>query len=129
MYEGISGIDFLRANLCDEIIFKELDSPLILAGLALFNQVENFQIIYSSNVVGYVEKNNIFWDDSFNKNNVKITVKKKIFIPTKFNVQGENIEVENKVWKCLEVLSNKTLVPKSKKSRNNGAGAGINDND
>ena len=81
MYEGISGIDFLRANLCDEIIFKELDSPLILAGLALFNQVENFQIIYSSNVIGYVEKNNIFWDESFKKNNVKITVKKKIFIP------------------------------------------------
>tara|TARA_B100001540_G_C15725876_1_gene605283 strand:- start:87 stop:701 length:615 start_codon:yes stop_codon:yes gene_type:complete len=129
MFEGISGLDFFKSGLYNEISFCNLDSPLILAGLGLINEVHSVQIIYSSNVIGYIENNNFFWDEKFNRNNVKITIKKKKFFPPKFNVPKNKIEIENKIWKYFETLSYKTLVPESEQSRIDGAGAGLEDND
>jgi len=60
MYEGISSVDYFRTGLYEEILFEKLDSPMILIGLGLINRVDNFQIIHSSNVIGYVDKGNFF---------------------------------------------------------------------
>ena len=129
MFEGVTGLDFFQTGLYDEISFYNLDSPLILAGLGLINEVQSFQITHSSNVVGYIDDHKLFWDEKFNENNVKITIKKKSFVPKKYNFLKNNIDIEKNIWKSLQVLSLKTLVPESEQSRLDGAGAGIEDND
>ena len=129
MYEGISGVDYFRTGLYEEILFEKLDSPMILIGLGLVNGVKDFQITHSSKVIGYVDQGNFFWDKNFHNRKIEITIKKKEFIPSNFNILVEDIEIEDKIWKNFEVLSYKTLVPQSIKSRIEGAGAGIVDND
>ena len=129
MYEGISGVDYFRTGLYEEILFEKLDSPMILIGLALINRADSFQITHSSNVIGYVNQGNFFWKKGFLNRNIEITIKKKDFIPPYFNISVEDIEINNNIWKNFELFSYKTLVPQSKKSRIEGAGAGINDND
>ena len=129
MYEGISSIDFFRTGLYEEIIFEKLDSPMILIGLGLINRVDNFQMIHSSNVIGYVDQGNFYWDKNFHNRNIKITIKKKEYFPSSYNVSSEVIEIDKIIWQEFELLSYKRLVPQSRQSRNEGAGAGIIDND
>ena len=129
IFEGISGLDFFRTNLYDEIIFEELDSPLILIGLGLINNVENFKVLNSSSLIGYVDKKKIFWNENFTENNVKILIKKEKFKIQQFNSVKSEIKIDKTVWKNLELLSRKILVPESNLSRDFGAGANINDND
>ena len=129
IFEGISGLDYFRTNLYDEIIFEELDSPLILIGLGLINNVENFKVLNSSSLIGYVDKKKIFWNENFTGNNVKILIKKEKFKIQQFNSVKSEIKIDKTVWKNLELLSRKILVPESNLSRDFGAGANINDND
>ena len=129
MYEGISSVDYFRTGLYEEILFEKLDSPMILIGLGLINRVDNFQITHSSKVIGYVDQAKFFWDKNFHNRNIEIKIKKKKFFPPYFNVSSEDIEINNKIWKYFELFSNKRLVPESKQSRIEGAGAGMIDND
>ena len=129
MYEGISSVDYFRTGLYEEILFEKLDSPMILIGLGLINRVDNFQITHSSNVIGYVDKGNFFWDKNFNNRNIEIAIKKNEYIPSDFNASSEVIEIDKIIWQEFELLSYKRLVPQSRQSRNEGAGAGIIDND
>lgn len=129
IFEGISALDYFRTNLYNEIIFEELDSPLILMGLGLINNVENFKVLNSSSLIGYVDKKNIFWNVNFNKKNSKILIKKGKFKPQQFTSVKSEIKINKTVWKNLEILSRRILVPESSLSRDFGAGANINDND
>ena len=129
IFEGISGLDYFRTNLYDEIIFEELDSPLILIGLGLINNVENFKVLNSTSLIGYVDKKKFFWNENFTGNNVKISIKKEKFKVQQFNSVKSKIKIDKNVWKNLELLSRKILVPESTLSRDFGAGANINDND
>ena len=129
IFEGITGLDYFRTNLYDEIIFEELDSPLILIGLGLINNVENFKVLNSSSLIGYVDKKKFFWNDNFTGNNVKISIKREKIKIQQYNSVKSKIKIDKNVWKNLELLSRKILVPKSNLSRDFGAGANINDND
>ena len=129
IFEGISGLDYFRTNLYDEIIFEELDSPLILIGLGLINNVENFKVLNSTSLIGYVDKKKFFWNENFTENNVKISIKREKFKIQQYNSVKSKIKIDKNVWKNLELLSRKILVPESNLSRDFGAGANINDND
>jgi len=129
MYEGISSVDYFRTGIYEEILFEKLDSPMILIGLGLINGVNNFQITHSSNVIGYVDQGNFFWDINFQNRDIEITIKKKKYTPSSFNIYSEAIDIDDKIWKKFELLSCQRLVPQSKLSRNEGAGAGYIDND
>ena len=129
IFEGITGLDYFRTNLYDEIIFEELDSPLILIGLGLINNVENFKVLNSSSLIGYVDKKKFFWNENFTENNIKISIKREKFKIQQYNSVKSKIKIDKNVWKNLELLSRKILVPESNLSRDFGAGANINDND
>ena len=129
VYNGISAIDNFRCGLYDKITFEKLDSPILLLGLALINKVINFQILFSSEVISYVNDNKFYWNNSFNRNNVKITIQKKKFLPPFYNFSSNQIKIERKIWSELHSISVNALVPKSKESRDNGAGAENDDND
>ena len=101
----------------------------MLLGLALINKVINFQILFSSEVISYVNDNKFYWNNSFNRNNVKITIQKKKFLPPFYNFSSNEIKIERKIWNELQSISVNALVPKSKESRDNGAGAENDDND
>ena len=129
MYEGISSVDYFRTGLYEEILFEKLDTPMILIGLGLINRVDNFQITHSSKVIGYVDQAKFFWDKNFHNRNIKISIKKNEYFPSSYNVSSEVIEIDKIIWQEFELLSYKRLVPQSRQSRNEGAGAGIIDND
>jgi len=129
IFEGISGIDYFRTGLYNEIFFEKLDSPLILIGLALINNVQDFKVVNSSSLMGYVDHDKFFWNDDFNGPSSNILIKKEKTFPTRFNSFKNQIELETRIWKKLENISRKILVPESTVSRNLGAGAGVTDND
>ena len=128
-FEGISGIDYFRTGLCNQILFEKLDSPLILIGLALINNVQNFKVINETSILGYVDNDKFFCQDDLNGSYSNISIKKEKMLPTKFNSSKNQIDIESQIWDQLENIAKKILVPDSTISRNLGAGAGTTDND
>ena len=124
-----SGIDYFRTGLYNEILFEKLDSPLILIGLALINNVQNFKVINESSIIGYVENDKFYCNDDLNGSYSNISVKKEKMLQIKFNSSKNQINLDPNAWKQLENISKKILVPESTISRNLGAGAGTTDND
>ena len=129
IFEGLSGIDYFRTGLYNEILFEKLDSPLILIGLALINNVQNFKVINESSIIGYVDNDKFFCNEDLNGSYSNIFVKKEKMLPIKFNSSKNQINLDPNAWNQLENISKKILVPESTISRNLGAGAGTTDND
>ena len=128
--EGISAVDFFRTNIYDEISFETIDSPLILCGLGLINDVECLRISTTKKIIGFIdERKNLYWNYQENSRPEFISIRKNNFNPPSYSSKLKRIKIEKSIWKELLFLSRKTLVPETEISRETGAGAGLNDND
>ena len=129
IFEGVTAIDFLVSEACESVILKNIDSQMLLLGLASNYREYNFSFYKNKAVYA-----SIFDGELVCKyENYKCANDIEIFL--------DDSQLNNPLAKCtrmsldkdiiqeLNKLASNMLVPESELSREKGAGAGNIDND
>ncbi len=109
IFEGLSAIDLLVSEACKSVILEDIDSSMLLVGLA-----SNY---YGLSFSFYKNKSN---DIEIRLNNSELNN------PL---AKRSRMLLDDNVFKELSNLASNMLVPESELSRTTGAGAGNIDND
>ncbi len=129
IFEGVSAIDFLVSEVCDRVILKNIDSPMLLVGLASNYSGQSFSFYNNKGIYADLINAELHW-------------KNENYICSKdVEIRLNNSELDNPLAKCTRMLlddnifkeltrlASNMLVPESEISRATGAGAGNIDND
>lgn len=125
---GPAALDLLQAGVCDEVLFFNCDSPVLLAGLAGCRKEHNGD--------GYVVT-----DEQSRPYSIGALEKLLHSKDTRFRLiasdhpeaheapNSTELVVQPQAWEHLLELASAMYVPSSEQSRTAGAGAGLLDND
>ena len=129
IFEGVTAIDFLVSEACESVILKNIDSQMLLLGLASNYREYNFSFYKNKAVYASIFNGEIVCKHE----NYKCGNDIEIFL--------DDSQLNNPLAKCtrmsldkniiqeLNKLASNMLVPESELSREKGAGAGNIDND
>ena len=129
IFEGITAIDFLVSEVCESVILKNIDSQLLLLGLAsnfrgssfsFYKNKEVYASISNDELVCKYENHNCSNDIEIKLNDSQLN--NPLAKCTRMSLDKNTIQELNK-------LASNMLVPESELSREKGAGAGNIDND
>ena len=129
IFEGVTAIDFLVSEVCESVILKNIDSQMLLLGLASNYRGSSFSFYKNKEVYASVFNDELVYKHEHYKysNDIEIYLN-----------YGQ---LNNPLAKCMRMLLDKNtiqelnklasnmLVPESELSREKGAGAGNIDND
>ena len=129
IFEGVTSIDFLVSEVCESVILKNIDSQMLLLGLASNYRGSSFS--FYKNKVVYAS---IFNDELVSKheiykssNDIEICLNdSQLDNPL---AKGTRMSLDKNTFQELIKLASNMLVPESELSRKKGAGAGNIDND
>jgi len=129
IFEGVTAIDFLVSEVCESVILKNIDSQMLLLGLASNYRGSSFS--FYKNKVVYAS---IFNDELVSKheiykssNDIEICLNdSQLDNPL---AKGTRMSLDKNTFQDLIKLASNMLVPESELSRKKGAGAGNIDND
>ena len=129
IFEGVTAIDFLVSEVCESVVLKNIDSQMLLLGLASNYRESSFSFYKNKELYA-----SIFNDELICKHeNYKSSNDIEIYL--------NDSQLDNPLAKCtrmsldkntiqeLNKLASNMLVPESELSREKGAGAGNIDND
>tara|TARA_B100000927_G_scaffold129935_1_gene104605 strand:+ start:4925 stop:5539 length:615 start_codon:yes stop_codon:yes gene_type:complete len=129
IFEGVTAIDFLVSEACESVILKNIDSQMLLLGLASNYREYNFSFYKNKAVYASIFNGELVCKHE----NYKCGNDIEIFL--------DDSQLNNPLAKCtrmsldkniiqeLNKLASNMLVPESELSREKGAGAGNIDND
>ena len=131
IFEGVSAIDLLVSEACKSVILENIDSSMLLVGLASNYYGFSFSFSFHKNkeICAALFNDQLNWkNDNFRRSND---------IEIRLNNSELNNPIANRsrmlldenVFKELSNLASNMLVPESELSRTTGAGAGNIDND
>ena len=129
LFEGVTAIDFLVSEVCESVILKNIDSQMLLLGLASNYRESNFSFYKNKAVYASIYDGELVYNNENYKcrNDIEICL--------------HDSDLNNPLAKCtrmsldkitmqeLNKLASNMLVPESELSREKGAGAGNIDND
>ena len=129
IFEGVTAIDFLVSEVCESVILKNIDSQMLLLGLASNYRGSSFSFYKNKEVYA-----SIFNDELVCKHeNYKSSNDIEIFLnDTQLGnplAKGTRMSLDKSTFQALIKLASNMLVPESELSREKGAGAGNIDND
>ena len=129
IFEGVTAIDFLVSEVCESVVLKNIDSQMLLLGLASNYRESSFSFYKNKELYA-----SIFNDELICKHeNYKSSNDIEIYL--------NDSQLDNPLAKCTRMsldentfqelikLASNMLVPESELSRETGAGAGNIDND
>ncbi|MDC3080863.1 DUF3726 domain-containing protein [Paracoccaceae bacterium] len=129
IFEGVTAIDFLVSEVCESVVLKNIDSQMLLLGLASNYRESSFSFYKNKELYA-----SIFNDELICKHeNYKSRNDIEIYL--------NDSQLDNPLAKCTRMsldentfqelikLASNMLVPESELSRETGAGAGNIDND
>ena len=129
IFEGVTAIDFLVSEVCDSVILKNIDSQMLLLGLASNYRESNFIFYKNKAVYARIFNGELICKHANYKcrNDIEICLNdSQLNNPlakcTRMSLDKNTIQELNK-------LASNMLVPESELSREKGAGAGNIDND
>ena len=129
VFEGVSAIDFLVSEVCESVILKNIDSSMLLVGLASNYYGTNFSFYSYKEIYAGLFNDEINWqlENYRNINDVEIRLNhSKLESPL---AKCDRVFLEDNIFKELTSLASNMLVPENEISRATGAGAGNIDND
>ena len=129
IFEGVTAIDFLVSEVCESVILKNIDSQMLLLGLASNYREFSFSFYKNKEVYASIFNNEIV----FMYKNFKCDNDIEIYLNDS-NLDNPlakctRMFLDDNVFKELNSLASNMLVPESELSRATGAGAGNIDND
>ena len=129
IFEGVTAIDFLVSEVCESVILKNIDSQMLLLGLASNYRELSFSFYRNREVYASIFDNElVFMYKNCNcGNDIEIYLNdSQLDYPL---AKCTRMFLDDNVFKELNSLASNMLVPKSELSRVTGAGAGNIDND
>ena len=129
IFEGLSAIDLLVSEACESVVLKNIDSSMLLVGLASNYYGFSFSFYKNKEICAALFNNQLSWkNDNYRlSNDIEISLNdSNLNNPL---AKRSRMLLDDTVFKELSNLASNMLVPESEVSRTTGAGAGNIDND
>ena len=129
IFEGLSAIDLLVSEACESVVLKNIDSSMLLVGLASNYYGFSFSFYKNNEICAALFNNQLSWknDNDRLSNDIEISLNdSNLNNPL---AKRSRMSLDDTVFKELSNLASNMLVPESEVSRTTGAGAGNIDND
>ena len=129
IFEGVSAIDLLVSEACKSVILENIDSSMLLVGLASNYYGLSFSFYKNKEICAALFNDQLSWENNNfrRRNDIEIRLNKsELNNPL---AQRSRMLLDDNVFKELSNLASNMLVPESELSRTTGAGAGNIDND
>ena len=129
IFEGVSAIDLLVSEACKSVILENIDSSMLLVGLASNYYDLSFSFYRNKEICAALFNNQLNWEnDNFRRSN-DIEIRLNNSELNNPLAKRSRMLLDDNVFKELSNLASNMLVPESELSRTTGAGAGNIDND
>jgi hypothetical protein len=129
IFEGLSAIDLLVSELCDSVFLENIDSPLLLIGLASNYTGVSFSFFNNKKIYASLQNDEIIWNQANYKYSNVVEIRLKQSSLENILNRCKRVSLDDTTFSELANLSSNMLVPESELSRERGAGAGNIDND
>ena len=129
IFEGLSAIDFLVSEVCDSVVLKNIDSPMLLIGLASNYTGVTFSFFNNRKIYASLQNDEIIWNHANYKHSKVVEIQLKQSSLENILNRCKRASLNDTTFSELVNLSSNMLVPESEISRERGAGAGNIDND
>ena len=129
IFEGLSAIDLLVSEACKSVVLENIDSSMLLVGLASNYYGFSFSFCKNKEIYAALFNNQLNWkNDNYRlSNDIEISLNdSNLNNPL---AKRSRMLLDDTVFKELSNLASNMLVPESEVSRTTGAGAGNIDND
>ena len=129
IFEGLSAIDFLVSEACESVVLENIDSSMLLVGLASNYYGLSFSFYKNKEICAGLFNDQLYWknDNYIRSNDIEVRLNNSE-LDKPLAIRSRMMLDEN-VFKELSNLASNMLVPESELSRTTGAGAGNIDND
>mgnify|MGYP006228251885 FL=1 len=129
IFEGVSAIDLLVSEACKSVILENIDSSMLLVGLASNYYGFSFSFHKNKEICAALFNDQLNWkNDNFRRSN-DIEIRLNNSELNNPIAKRSRMLLDENVFKELSNLASNMLVPESELSRTTGAGAGNIDND
>ena len=129
IFEGLSAIDLLVSEACKSVILENIDSSMLLVGLASNYYGFSFSFHKNKEICAALLNDQLNWkNDNFRRSN-DIEIRLNNSELNNPIAKRSRMLLDETVFKELSDLAYNMLVPESEVSRTTGAGAGNIDND
>ena len=129
IFEGLSAIDFLVSEVCDSVVLKNIDSPMLLIGLASNYTGVSFSFFNNRKIYASLQNDEIIWNHANYKHSKIVEIRLKQSSLENILNRCKRVSLDDTTFSELVNLASNMLVPESELSRERGAGAGNIDND
>ena len=129
VFEGLSAIDFLVSEVCDSVVLENIDSPMLLIGLASNYTGVTFSFFNNRKIYASLQNDEIIWNQANYKYSNVVEIRLKQSSLENILNRCKRVSLNDTTFSELVNLSSNMLVPESEISRERGAGAGNIDND
>ena len=129
IFEGVTAIDFLVSEACESVILKNIDSQILLLGLASNYRGSSFSFYQNKEVYAVVDNDELVCKHENYKCSDDIEISLKDSHLNNPLAKCTRMSLDKNIIQELNKLASNMLVPESELSREKGAGAGNIDND
>jgi len=129
IFEGLSAIDFLVSEVCDSVVLTNIDSPILLIGLASNYTGVTFSFFNNRKIYASLQNDEIIWNHANYRNCKVVEIRLKQSSLENILNRCKRVSLDDTTFSELVNLSSNMLVRESEISRERGAGAGNIDND
>ena len=129
IFEGVSAVDLLVSDACKSVILENIDSSMLLVGLASNYYGFSFSFHKNREICAALFNDQLNWENDNYRCNNDIEIRLNNGEVNKPLAKRSRMLLDDNVFKELSNLASNMLVSKSELSRTTGAGAGNIDND
>ena len=129
IFEGLSAIDLLVSEACKSVILENIDSSMLLVGLASNYYGLSFSFYKNKEICAALFNNQLSWENDNYRRSNDIEIRLNNSELNNPLAKRSRMLLDDNVFKELSNLASNMLVPESEISRTTGAGAGNIDND
>ena len=129
IFEGLSAIDLLVSEACKSVILENIDSSMLLVGLASNYYGLSFSFYKNKEICAALFNDQLNWENDNYRRSNDIEVRLNNGELNNPLAKRSRMLLDDDIFKELSNLASNMLVPESELSRTTGAGAGNIDND
>ncbi len=129
IFEGLSAIDLLVSEACQSVILENIDSSMLLVGLASNYYGISFSFYKNKEICAALFNDQLNWENDNYRRSNDIEIRLNNSELNNPLAKRSRMLLDDNVFKELSNLASNMLVPESEISRTTGAGAGNIDND
>ncbi len=129
IFEGLSAIDFLVSEACESVILKNIDSSMLLVGLASNYYGLSFSFYNNKGIYAALFNDQLYWKTENYRSSSDIEIRLTYGELDNLLAKRSRMLLDENIFEELTSLASNMLVPESELSRATGAGAGNIDND